>query len=72
MDFAKYPIYNEDISPFLKKFATFVSLYKTMINAFDEKDIVLILTQNLNSFFDKFDNYIKTVPKIEKEDSMEQ
>ena len=72
MDFINYPIYDNDVTPFIKKFYTFRSIYTAMINALENEIILNILEDNLKLFFEKFEKFISNAPKIENENSLKQ
>lgn len=43
-----------------------------MLNAFDDKNIIAIVDENLTIFFNRLEKYIVSAPKIEKEESLKQ
>ncbi len=72
IDFINYPIYENDVTPFIKKFYTFKTICTTMINALENEVITNILEDNLKLFFEKFEKFISNAPKIENENSLKQ
>lgn len=76
IDFSKYPIFeneNPPLNPYTKKFIlSFRPIYIAMLTAFENNDIIQILSENLKLFFDKIEKYIISQPKIENENSLKQ
>ena len=72
MDFTNYPVYENDVTPFIKKFSIFRTIYIAMINSLDNEIIINILDDNLKLFFEKFEKFISNAPKIENENSLKQ
>lgn len=72
LDFAKYPAVENGVNDFMKKFYGFRTVYLAMVNAFENSDIVHILNENLKLFFEKFEKFILTAPKMENENSLKQ
>jgi hypothetical protein len=65
-------VVEKDVTPFIKKFYAFKTIYTVMLSSFDNEDIVTIVSEGLKNFFEKFENFINTAPKMESENSLKQ
>jgi hypothetical protein len=72
MDFVNYPVYENDVTPFVKRFLAFKTIYSAMLNSIDNEEIVSMLEENLKIFFERFEKYINSAPKMENENSLKQ
>jgi hypothetical protein len=72
IDFANYPVIENDPTPFVKSFYYFRTIYLPMVNSLDSEDIIAIITESLNIFFERFEKFISAAPKILNENSLKQ
>ncbi len=72
IDFVNYPVYENDVTPFIKRFLAFKTIYSAMIYTIDNEDVITMLEDNLKIFFERFEKFINTTPKMENENSLKQ
>jgi hypothetical protein len=71
-DFINYPVYENDVTPFVKRFLAFKTIYSAMLNSIDNYEIISMLEENLKIFFERFEKFISSAPKMENENSLKQ
>jgi hypothetical protein len=72
MEFELYPVIENDVTPFVKKFYAFKTIYTSMVNSLDNEDIVTMISDSLRIFFDRFEKFINSSGRIENENSLKQ
>jgi hypothetical protein len=72
IEFEYYPVYDNDVTPFVKKFYAFKTIYSSMINAFEDEEVITMISESLRTFFDKFEKYVSQAGKMSNENSFKQ
>jgi hypothetical protein len=72
IEFEYYPVYENDVTPFIKKFYAFKTIYSSMVNTLEDEEIITMISDSLKIFFDKFEKYVNASGKMENENSLKQ